>query len=144
MVEVVLRPAAEYVGAGSSERAWLQISSDLGSGPQTAYEDIATASSAAAWTAGGRIVEHLEVECGLPADFAIQRTWTAMDGAMHALANRARYEEARDPRRRVVPLDVFIEDLLDVACGVLTAPMSEQTRTSLERRQRPTAKQLPI
>jgi hypothetical protein len=31
-----------------------------------------------------------------------------------------------------VPLDVFVEDLLDMTCAALTAPVSERTRQVLE------------
>jgi AcrR family transcriptional regulator len=132
MVEVIVRPSAEYLAAGPSARAWLRISTDLGTGPQTAAEDISAASGAAAWTAGARILEHLTRDCGLPVDFATQRIWTAMEGVMHALSNRARYEDAHEPRRSAPPLGLFVEDLLDMTCAALTAPLSDQTRAVLD------------
>lgn len=133
MVEVIVRPSAEYIGQGASERAWLRIASDLGTRPETPSEQIVTASSAAAWNAGTRLLDYLTNVCGLPHDFAVQRIWSATEGVMHELAIRARYEDSAGVRPLAQPLDLFVEDRLDATCAALTAPMSEQTRRVLER-----------
>jgi AcrR family transcriptional regulator len=131
MVEVIVRPSAEYIVAGPSQRAWLRLAADLATSPAIASEDISTASSAAAWTAGARIHSHLVTECGLPNAFARQRIWTAMESAMHAVASRARDEETPGRRRSAPPVDLFTEDLLDTTCAALSAPISRQTRRVL-------------
>jgi AcrR family transcriptional regulator len=136
LVEILVRPSAEYIAAGPSERAWLRIGIELGSRPETEPEEISTSASAAAWSAGTRLLEHLVGVCGLPHEFAVQRMWTAMEISMHAVAGRARFEDAQDARRPRPPLPVFIEDLVDMTCGALTAPMSEQVRSKLAAQRR--------
>jgi AcrR family transcriptional regulator len=131
LVEIIVRPSAEYIEIGPSERAWLRIAAELGTRPQTAPEEISTAASTAAWDAGARLLELLTAEHGMPREFAIRRIWTAMEVVMHAVGSRARFEDAAGARRPAVPLGLFIEDLLDMTCAALTAAVSEPTRRLL-------------
>jgi AcrR family transcriptional regulator len=126
LVAIIVRPSAEYVAAGPRERAWLRIATELGTRPETASEVITTAASAAAWSAGTHLLEHLTSECGMSRDDAVERVWMVMDIVMQAVARRARFEDA-ETRRSAPPHDVFVEDLLDVTCAAVTAPVSEQT-----------------
>jgi AcrR family transcriptional regulator len=140
MVGVLWRPAAEYIGQGPSERAWLRIAAELGARPETARGDISNSASSTAWKAGTVVVEQLHDD-GLTLDFARQRVWASSEAVMHLIAGRARLEDARQPRRPVPPLDLFIADLVDTTCASLRAPMSHETRaafehTSSERRNR--------
>jgi hypothetical protein len=54
-----------------------------------------------------------------------------MESVMHALASRARFEDAPRPRRTAAPLELFIADLTDMTCAALTAPMSHETQQLL-------------
>jgi AcrR family transcriptional regulator len=126
MVEILVRPAAEDLKAGPSERAWLRISCELLTRPQTPSEQISTGVSAAAYAAGVRIVEHLTQDSRLPRDFAVQRVQTVTDGVAFMIASRARYEDAPRRRRTAPPVDLFVEDLLTITCAALEAPMSPQ------------------
>jgi len=126
LVEILVRPSAEDLKAGVSERAWIRISGELLTRPQTAAEEITAGTDAAAYEAGARIVQHLTQDCQLPADFAVQRVRTVFDSVAFTIASRARFEDASDRRRAAPPIDLFIEDLLDTTCAALEAPMSDQ------------------
>lgn len=132
LVSVIVRPSAEYIAAGPQERAWLSIAMDLGTRPQTSADEIAAASSTAAWTAGERLVRHLTNECGLPQDFAVRRVWTAMEIVMYTVGARARLEDASGARRLAAPLGFFVEELLDMICAALVAPVSDAARVAFE------------
>jgi AcrR family transcriptional regulator len=127
MVGVLWRPAAEYIGKGPSERAWLRIAAELGPRPETARGDISDSAGTTAWKAGTTIFEHLQA-CGLTAEFARQRVWTSSEAVMHVIASRARLEDAARARRPVPALELFIADLIDTTCASLSAPMSEETQ----------------
>jgi AcrR family transcriptional regulator len=127
MVEVLWRPAAEYIGNGPSARAWLRIAAELATRPQTARGDISDSASTRAWKAGTAILDHVRA-AGLPIELARQRIWASSEAVMHVIASRARLEDAPRPRRPVPPLAFFISDLVDTTCAALVAPMSEETR----------------
>jgi AcrR family transcriptional regulator len=131
MVEVVWRPAAEYIAEGPSARAWLQIGGELATRPQTARGDLSDSAGTSAWKAGVAVFEHLR-GCGLPADFARQRIWASSEAVMHVIASRARLEDAPGARRPAVPLELFVADLIDTTCAGLAAPMSDQTRHAFD------------
>jgi AcrR family transcriptional regulator len=126
LVGILVRPSAEDLKAGVSERAWLRISGELLTRPQTAAEQISASADPAAYEAGRRIVEHLMHDRQLPGDFAVQRVRTVFDSVAFMIASRARFEDASDRKRGVPPMDLFIEDLVDITCAALEAPMSDE------------------
>jgi AcrR family transcriptional regulator len=126
LVEILVRPSAEDLKAGVSERAWLRISGELLTRPQTAAEEISAGADPAAYEAGRRIVEHLMLDRQLPGEFAVQRVRTVFDSVAFMIASRARFEDASDRKRVAPPIDLFIEDLIDITCAALEAPMSDR------------------
>jgi len=132
LVEILVRPSADDLKAGASERAWLRISGELLTRPQTAAEEITASADPAAYEAGRRIVEHLMQDCELPGDFAVQRVRTVFDSVAFMIASRARFEDASDRRRGAPPIDLFVEDLVDITCAALEAPIGERAASILD------------
>jgi AcrR family transcriptional regulator len=132
LVEILVRPAADDLKAGVSERAWLRISGELLTRPQTAAEDITASVDSAAYEAGTRVVHHLVEDSRLPRDFVVQRVRTVFDGVAFMIASRARFEDASERRRDAPPIELFIEDLVDITCAALEAPMSDQAANFVE------------
>jgi hypothetical protein len=142
MVGVLWRPAAEYIGHGASERAWLRIAAELGTRPETALGDLSDSVSATAWKAATEILEHLQRD-DVTLDFARQRLWASAQAVMHLIAGRARLEDALRRRRDAPPLNLFVADLLDTTCAALRAPISDETRSALLEAHIESASSLP-
>jgi AcrR family transcriptional regulator len=130
LVEIMVLPGTEFLAAGPHERAWLRIVAELQTRPATSQDDVSTAASPTTWTVGTLILE--QVERGLPSDVARQRIWSTFEISSYAIANRARFEDDPKPRRTEPPLAIFVSDLLDVVCAMLTAPMSDETKAARE------------
>jgi len=133
LVGILVRPSAEDLKVGVSERAWLRISAELVTRPQTAAEEITAAADPTAYEAGRRIVEHLMRDCRLPGEFAVQRVRTVFASVAFMIASRAQFEDATNRRRAAPAIDLFIEDLVDITCAALEAPMSAESARLLER-----------
>jgi AcrR family transcriptional regulator len=123
-VDLLVRPTAEYIADGPSARAWLQIVSQLATGPRVRAEDTAAAISKAAIEVGTALVQRLEPELG--AALAIERVRMTSEGVLHLIADRARLEDSNEPRRPVMPLPLFVELVIDMTTAAMTAPASTE------------------
>jgi AcrR family transcriptional regulator len=122
LVDAVLRPQAEYVEIGPSERAWMKICASWVSQPA-----LSTGQLYGAGTHSGRLLRRRWVGAltdQMPATLARERVLVSYTAALHILADRARLLDAGEPQRVVLPAEAFAANLCDMVCGALTAPAS--------------------
>jgi AcrR family transcriptional regulator len=126
LVEVLVRPAAEYLTRGPSERAWVKIMADLGQAPELRLNQMVMIAPPAAQKAGAVLYEQLTRR--IPPSLARERIVALAQIAVHMCANRARLEDDPEGSRAHVPGDVFVENLVDMVTGALFAPVSAPNR----------------
>jgi AcrR family transcriptional regulator len=129
LVEVLVRPAAEYLTRGPSERAWVKIMADLGQAPELRLNQMVASAPPAAQKAGRVLYEQLVVL--IPPALARERIVALAQIAVHMCADRARLEDDPGGSRAHVSGDVFVENLVDMVTGALFAPLSAPAQRSL-------------
>lgn len=135
LVEVLVRPDAECLRRGPSERAWTRISAECFASPDITLGDITTYAPPVAVEVGSRIYEKL-TEIVAP-DVALERLLSVLVAVRHLCADRARLEEAAPggqapggpggPARGVLSFDRWLANLLDMAEAALCAPSRHTT-----------------
>jgi AcrR family transcriptional regulator len=120
-VEVLVRPVAEYLTLGPSERAWVKIMAELGTRPDMPLVRMSTFAPAAALTAGNALFEQLRKD--LPAVIAGERMVLATRSMVNVCADRARLVDDPERREHAVSDAVFVENLVDMTYGSLVAPL---------------------
>lgn len=121
LVEAMIRPLAEYSIAGPSERAWIKIVAELLSDPQLSLETLQEKAPPEATDVGVRLYERLSTD--LPPEMAGERIWAVAQFAIHICADRARITDDPKAARPLSSDRDFIENLVDMALGALTAPI---------------------
>jgi hypothetical protein len=132
LVEVLVRPTAEYLRQGPSARAWVKIAAELVARPERAMNDFFDNLPAETLTTGAALYDHLRTT--LPQGVALERVLTVSQAAMHICADRARLEEATDRGRRHLDLDGFVANLVDMSYGALVAPSLASKRQPEQQR----------
>jgi AcrR family transcriptional regulator len=125
LVEVMVRPPAEYLRRGPSERAWTRITAQLITRPDISVQDILDHAPAIALHVGATLHERL-AETMDPA-LAGERLMSVMFACGHLCADRARLEDSPppddpQPMRPLLSFDVWVTNLLDMAVAALLAP----------------------
>jgi AcrR family transcriptional regulator len=126
LVEVMVRPGAEYLRRGPSERAWTKIVAELGARPGLSRRDMIEGVPPTALHVGVSLHEHLARRIG--PELAVERLMSVLSACSHLCADRARLEDAPPPAGRqrlarpVAPFDTWLANLLDMAVGALLAP----------------------
>ncbi len=120
LVEAVVRPWAEYVTLGPSERAYVKIVAELGADPSLAFGTIRDNVLPEMEAAGVALFERLATR--LPAEVAGERVWTVSRFVIQTAADRARLVDAEAAARPVLPADVFTAELVAMAAAALAAP----------------------
>lgn len=116
LVEVLVRPAAEYVCAGRSERSWIRIMSDLASMPDIRHNELVDVAPERAVELGTELFEQMAAQ--MPRPIATERLFTVMLSTTHICADRARLKEHPDARP-MIPDAMFVDNLVDMALGAL-------------------------
>jgi AcrR family transcriptional regulator len=130
-VEILVRPVAEYLTLGSSERAWVKIQAELGTQPKMRLLDMVTYAPTAALAAGNALFEQLTAD--LPAQLAVERMILSAQVMVHVCAARARVLDDPEQAASAIPDDVFLENLIDMILGALTAPVGAATTARVRR-----------
>jgi len=120
LVEVLVRPAAEYLTRGPSERAWVKIMGDLGQLPDLHLDEMAVVAPPAAQKVGAVLYEQL-TKIVRP-DLAVERIVALAQISVHMSANRARLRDNPEESRAAVADDVFVDNLVDMVTAALFAP----------------------
>jgi AcrR family transcriptional regulator len=131
LVEVLVRPAAEYLTWGRAERSWVKVMGELSSMPQLHGYEMRSAAPAPGLEVGSRLYERLCTV--MPRRLAARRMVLLAQSAVQICADRARLFDA-DPAESAtgLPMPVFIENLTDMIQGSLFAPVSPATARALE------------
>jgi AcrR family transcriptional regulator len=140
LLDIMLRPPAEYVARGRVEAAWVRVSAQLLTSPHTATEDVVAGVPDVLLVVGTAIVDLLAPP--LPQELAVRRLQAVSESAAHLLADRARLAYARRPSRAGTDMALFTAELLDMSTAALQAPVSPETGSLLGKRglARPTAR----
>src|SRR6476469_8502592 len=129
LVEVLVRPSAEYLDLGPGERSWVRIMAELSSMPDLRAHEMRSIAPAPAVEVGARLYEQL---CAtMPRSLAARRMVLLAQSAVQMCADRARLvdDDAADVALR---MPVFIENLTDMIEASLFAPVSEATARTLD------------
>jgi AcrR family transcriptional regulator len=128
LVEVLVRPVAEYLTRGPSERAWVKIQAELGTRPKMRLIEMVTFAPSAALAAGNALYERLRQD--LPDEVAAERMILAAQAMVHLCADRARLIDDPERRAGAVSDAVYVENLVDMTYGALSVPSSAPTRAA--------------
>ena len=125
LVELLVRPTAEYLRLGSSERAWVKVSASLAGKPDVALADVMAHVPAIALHAGASVHEHLAATLG--SALAVERIVAVTSACNHLCADRARAEDtppspAAAVVRPALPFDDWVRNLVDMAVAAMLAP----------------------
>ena len=128
LVEVLVRPQADYLRLGPSQRAWVKMVAELGARPDVSLSQVTDHVPAIALHAGATVHEHLAATLG--PTLAVERILAVTTASNHLCADRARAEDAGRPAhggvRPLLPFDVWRANLLDMAVAALLAPVLER------------------
>jgi AcrR family transcriptional regulator len=122
LVEALVRPFATYITLGPSERAWIKILAELLSNPRLTFDTIAKHSDDQSVSIGTEIYNELATR--MPGDLAAERIWAVSQATIHICANRAKIRDDPESTRPMTPDDAFAQNLVDMALGALTAPVT--------------------
>jgi AcrR family transcriptional regulator len=130
LVEVLVRPAAEYLGWGPGERAWVKIMAELSSLPDLRADEMRAAAPAPALEVGTALFDQLCRQ--MPRLVAARRMVVLAQSAVQICADRARIaDEDATVARHALPLAAFTENLVDMIDGALFATVSPSTARAL-------------
>jgi AcrR family transcriptional regulator len=122
LIETMVRPPAEYLRRGPSERAWTMVAAEELSRPELLHSDLAAGAPPVARHVGTAV--HARLAQTMPPDLAAERLLAVIVAVHHLCADRARYEETRHATvvRAALPFDRWLDNLLDMAVAAMTAP----------------------
>lgn len=125
LVEVMVRPNAEYLRRGPSERAWTKIVAELSARPDVRLQDMLEHVPATALHVG--VALHDELARRIDPAVAVERLMSVLSACSHLCADRARIEDAPPgdgPQlaRPFIQFDAWLANLLEMAVGALLAP----------------------
>jgi AcrR family transcriptional regulator len=122
LVEVMVRPNAEYVGRGPSERAWIRISAEQIGRPEIALQDVMDHTPAISRLVGGIVYGKLTEIVGPP--LALERLMSVIVASHHLCADRARLQDAPAStlNRTLLPFDDWVDNLVAMAVAAMVAP----------------------
>ena len=129
LVDVLVRPYADYLRLGPSQRAWVKVCAERVGRPDVAVADVIGHAPAVALHVGATLYEHLAPAMG--GELATERIVAVTTAAHHLCADRARAEDAAPPEARTVrpllPFEAWRANLLDMAVAAMTAPARERS-----------------
>jgi AcrR family transcriptional regulator len=122
LVEVLIRPVAEYVRRGPSERAWIKIAAQTLGRPDVALHSLAAEVPPVTYQVGADVLA--QVSRTVEPDVALERLLSVVLACYHLAADRARLEESPpdEVARAALPFDRWLGNLLEMAIGAMTAP----------------------
>ncbi len=130
LIEVLVRPQADYVRLGPSERAWIMVCAEQAARPDVVLADVLGNAPATALHVGAAIHERLAPTLG--AGLAIERIVAVATACLHLSADRARAEDAlAQPAaasiRPTLAFEAWRDNLLDMAVAAISAPARDRS-----------------
>jgi AcrR family transcriptional regulator len=132
LVEVLVRPVADYLTVGPSQRAWVQIMGDLASQPDLHLKEMISVTPEAGLRAG--MLLHRQLTRTLPDALARERIIILAQASVHLTADHARLLDDPVTSRRHATTDEFVTNLVDMLTAALFAAPSNGPTTSHRRR----------
>jgi AcrR family transcriptional regulator len=122
LVEVLIRPVAEYLRRGPSARAWLKIAAAEIGRPEIAPQDLADHAPPLAVHVGATI--HSQLSAAIGPELAGDRILSVVIACHHLCADRARLEDSPPDatQRPILEFEAWLDNLLDMAVAAMTAP----------------------
>ena len=120
LTDVLVRPWAEYTTLGPGERAWIKIVAELGSDPQLSFDTVREHTIPEMDAVGFALFDAVSKK--LKPELAGERVWAVSKFAIQNSADRARMVDASRGARPLMPDDIFVTNLVDMAYGALRAP----------------------
>lgn len=120
LVEILVRPTAEYVSLGPSERAWVKIMAELASLPHLHFKEMESFTPEAGVRAGSELLEQLRGV--VPSKLARDRIIMLAQLSVHACADYARLIDHSEDSRGRMTERVFIANLVGMMEAALFAP----------------------
>jgi AcrR family transcriptional regulator len=130
LVSLHVVPLAEYLTVGRSERHYIEIWADVLGSPATRTEDIRHLLDDPVQTDTARRLIAI-MAAHMPRELAVERLTAMLQAAVHMLADRARVENAGEPRRDLLPLPIVTANLVDMIAAALTTPVSNMTAVAM-------------
>lgn len=122
LVEVLVRPAVEYLARGQSERAWVKIMAELADRPDLHLKEMQSLTPETGLRAAATLFGEMQRQ--MAARYARERLIALAQWSLHAAANYARiYDDTSDTRPHLNP-EAFIENLVDMTTAALFAPVT--------------------
>ena len=131
LVELLVRPCAEYVELESSERAWVKIMAELGSQPDFYWHEVVGLTPITAIAAGKAL--NAMMRSMLPPRIARERLFVGSRMAVNVCSDRARRIESPSSRGKPLSTGMFIDNLSNMLDGALFAQLEAPT-TKKKRR----------
>jgi AcrR family transcriptional regulator len=122
LVGILVRPVADYLAVGTSERRWVEIMGNLASLPDLHVPEMISLTPEAGMRAG-RLLHRVLVD-DMPDRLALQRIIMMAQASLHLSADHARLLEDPTVSRSHATTDVFIDNLVDMLTAALFAPVT--------------------
>jgi AcrR family transcriptional regulator len=121
LVEVMVRPWADYVRQGPGARSWVRVAAELAARPERLWLEFRDRSPAVAVEVGAELLEHLTTQLG--PRLGLDRLMRVNLATLHLCADRARIEDAASSSEmQVLGHEAWATDLVDVAIAAMLAP----------------------
>ena len=120
LVEIMVRPWADYVTRGPGARSWVRIAAELAARPERLWLEFRDHSPTVMVEVGAELLDHLATRLG--PRLALDRMTKVNLATLHLCADRARIEDAaRSSEMKVLAHDDWASDLVDMAVAAMLA-----------------------
>jgi AcrR family transcriptional regulator len=123
LVEVLVRPACDYLMLGTSERMWVQIMGNLAALPDLHVKEMISVTPEAGKQAA--TVLRRQLRRNLPAAVVQERMLIVQQASLHLSADRARLLDDPATGRTLSTQGKFTGNLVDMLTAALFAPIGE-------------------
>jgi AcrR family transcriptional regulator len=122
IVEILVRPIADYLAIGPSERAWVKIMGDLASQPDLHLKQMLSVTPEAGLRAGREL--HHQLAQTIPDQIARERIIMLAQASVHLSADYARLLDDPTTSRHHTTTDAFVDNLVDMLTAAMFAPVT--------------------
>lgn len=129
LAELMVRPCAEYLERGASERSWIKIMAELGSRPDVRWHEVVELTPTSGRKGAARLLEMIEAI--VPPRIARERMFVGARMSLNVCADRVRRIEDPAERGEPLPTETFIDNLSNMLCGALLAPLRDDRSVTL-------------
>lgn len=120
LIEIMVRPWADYVRQGPGARSWVRIAADIAARPERLWVEFRDRSPTVTVEVGSQLLEHLATQLG--PRLGLDRMMRVNLATLHLCADRARIEDAAgSSQMQVVGHDEWAADLVDMAIAAMLA-----------------------